>query len=624
MLNRRNLLLVAGASAALAAGETARPAPVAAAPPPPPAPPPPAPPPPAPTEAEKLNALFERFFQQALQDSPELASSLGLDTGPHADLKSKLSQGSIAFEAAHKAQTARQLAELSAIDRSKLSGMAAVNYDSVFYDLQATDAANRRFAYGGEGAGQPYVLSQITGAYQNAPDFLATQHTIETRADCEAYIARLGELARLVDQESERTRRDVGLGVVPPDFALKGAIASMKTINVAPDKSVLVTSLVDRARAKGIAGHWQAQATRVYLDRVSPALQRQTALLAELLPKSTHEAGVWRLPDGEAYYAASLAYATTTTMTPQEVHQLGLDVGKQLSARADVLFKKMGMSKGTVGQRYKQLFKSKKYIYPNTDAGKAKLVADLNLVVQDMQKRLPDYFGALPKAGLEIRRIPKETEQGASTHYTNGSLDGTRPGIYWLNLRDTAESPYWDMLTTTYHEGIPGHHLQLTLAMQADLPMLRRVASFNAYQEGWALYAEQLADEMGVYAKDPAGELGYIHDALLRSGRLVTDTGIHAMRWSREKASATLSSIEGDPIALANQEIERYAVWPGQACSYMVGKVTILRLRDKAKAALGPAFDIKTFHDAILLAGAMPLTVLETVVDNYIAAAKRA
>ncbi|HEV2532160.1 DUF885 domain-containing protein [Phenylobacterium sp.] len=621
MLSRRHLLLAAGAGATLAGCATARPAPPAARVPPP-APLPPGPPPP-PTTEQQLNAILEQFFNETLAEAPELASSLGLDTGAHADLKSKFHQGSVAALARDKQRTARHLAELSRVDRSRLSGMSAVNYDSVFYDLKATDAANRRFAYGGEGAGSPYVVSQITGVYQEAPDFLATQHSIETRADCEAYVARLVDLGRLIDDESERVRHDAGLGVIPPDFALKGAIGSMKTINVAPDRSVLVTSLVDRARAKGIAGDWQAQASAAYLEKVAPALQRQSELLSGLLPKSTHDAGVWKLPDGDAYYAAALAAATTTTMTPQEVHQLGLDVGQELSARADVLFRKTGMSQGTVGQRYKALFKSKKYIYPNTDAGKAKLVADLNLVVQDMQRRLPQYFGALPKAGLEIRRIPKETEQGASTHYTSGSLDGARPGIYWLNLRDTAESPNWDMLTTTYHEGIPGHHLQLTLALQADLPMLRRVASFNAYQEGWALYAEQLAQEMGVYADNPAGELGYIHDALLRSGRLVTDTGIHALRWSREKASATLSSIEGDPVTLANQEIERYSVWPGQACSYMVGKVTILGLRDKARTALGPAFDIRKFHDAVLLAGAMPLTVLPSAVDNYIAGAKR-
>jgi uncharacterized protein (DUF885 family) len=289
-----------------------------------------------------------------------------------------------------------------------------------------------------------------------------------------------------------------------------------------------------------------------------------------------------------------------------------------------LLFKKLGLSQGTVGERYRAFFKDPKYVYPNTDAGKAKEVADLNKLVQAMQARLPKYFATLPKAGLEIRRIPKETEQGASTHYTAGSLDGTRPGIYWLNLRDTAEAPYWDMPTTTYHEGVPGHHLQQSLAREADLPMIRKVEDFTAYTEGWALYSEQLAQEMGAYADDPAGELGYIHDALLRSGRLVTDTGIHALRWSREKAAETLSGIEGDPDALAQQEIERYAVWPGQACSYMVGKVTILRLRAKARVALGPRFDIRRFHDVVLLSGSMPLGVLEATVDGYIARSRRA
>jgi uncharacterized protein (DUF885 family) len=618
--SRRQLIIAAGA-AALAGCATAKPPP-AAAPAPPPAPPPPAPPPP--TEAQKLGRLFDEFFETALQEYPEVATSLGLDTGAHADLKARLHKAAVADQARHKALTAEQLARLSALDRAQLSGMDAVNYDTVLYDLKTTDAANKRFAYGGEGANSPYVLTQINGAYQDAPDFLATQHTIETAADCEAYVARLGELARLMDDEVERMRRDVGLGVIPPDFALKGALGSMKTMHVAPETSVLVTALADRAKAKGIAGDWQGRAAGVYSQKVAPALERQMALVSELLPKATHDAGVWKLPDGEAYYAAALQAQTTTTMTPAEVHQMGLDVTRELSARADVLFKKIGMSKGTVGQRYRALFKDKKYIYPNTDAGKAKLVADLNRVVQAMQARLPQYFGTLPKAGLEIRRIPKETEQGASTHYNNGSVDGSRPGIYWLNLRDTAESPYWDMITTTFHEGLPGHHLQLSLQQESALPMIRKISQFGAYIEGWALYSEQLAQEMGFYADDPAGELGYIHDALLRSGRLVTDTGIHALRWSREKATETLSGIEGDPDTLARQEIERYAVNPGQACSYMVGKLTFLRLRDKAKAALGDRFDIRKFHDAVLLSGATPLTVLEAVVDNYIAAAKRA
>lgn len=600
MLSRRNILLSAGATLALAGTARAQAAGSAEA---------------------KLNTVLDDLFAQALNDSPELATSLGLDAGGK-PAKFKLHRASVADLDRYRRQTAANLATMRAIDRRALSGMAAVNYDSVIYDLEMTDRGDRRFVYGQEGAGSPYVLSQINGAYSEIPDFLDSQHTIETRADCEAYVARLGEFARVMDEEVERARRDAGLGVVPPDFSIAAALGQMKVLHAPADKSTLVTSVAERAKAKGIAGDWQAQATAVYEQKVLPALERQMALLESLQPKAVHDAGVWRLPDGEAYYALALQTRTTSTMSPAEVHKMGLDITRELSARADVLFKTIGMSQGTVGERYAALYKVPKYIYPNTDAGKAKEIADLNLLVQRMQKRLPEYFATLPKTPLEIRRIPAATEAGASTHYTDGSLDGTRPGIYWLNLRDTSEAPYWDMPTTTFHEGIPGHHLQLTLQKQADLPMIRKAGGFGAYIEGWALYSEQLAQEMGFYADDPAGELGYIHDALLRSGRLVTDTGIHALRWSREKAVATLSGIEGDPPAYAGQEIERYAVNPGQACSYMVGKVTILRLREKAKAALGPHFDIRQFHDAVLLAGSMPLTVLEQAVDSYIAAHK--
>ena len=342
--------------------------------------------------------------------------------------------------------------------------------------------------------------------------------------------------------------------------------------------------------------------------------------MRELRRRAVHDAGVWRLPDGDAYYAASLKGSITTDASPDEVHRTGLEVTRELTARADTLFRRIGMTGGGVAERYGALFRDPKYLYPNTDAGKAKEVADLNALVQAMQARLPAYFATLPKTPLEIRRIPAATEAGASTHYTEGSLDGTRPGIYWLNLRDTAEAPFWDMPTTTFHEGIPGHHLQLTLQRQVDLPMYRKIQGYNAYAEGWALYSEQLADEMGFYKDQPAWELGYIHDALLRSGRLVVDTGIHAKRWSREQAVATLSGIDGDPVALSGQEIERYACSPGQACGYMIGKLTILNLREKAKAALGARFDLRRFHDAVLLGGSMPLAVLASRVDAYIAA----
>jgi uncharacterized protein (DUF885 family) len=617
--SRRQLLLAAGAAALSGCATVAsRPAEPVPPPPPPEAPPPP----PPPTAAQELNHLLDRFFEEQLAETPELATALGLDTGKHADLKSKLHDASLEGRERRRQLNADQLRRLKRINRSKLSGMAAVNYDSVLYDLQATDEQGKRFAYGSLGAGSPYVLAQISGAYQDFPDFIANQHTIETAADCEAYLARLEGFGAVMDQEIERVRHDVGLGVIPPDFAIKGALGQMRDLKVPAANSTLVSSLAERAKAKGIAGDWAGRAGAVYTGKVVPALERQMALLSELQPKAKHDAGVWKLPDGEAYYLAALQTQTTTTMTPAEVHQMGLDVTRELSARADVLFKKLGFTKGTVGERYIELYKSKKGVYPNTDAGKDKLVADLNKLVHDMQARLPSMFGTLPKAGLEIKRIPKFIEAGSSTHYTAGSIDGTRPGIYWINLRDTAESPFWFMPTTTFHEGVPGHHFQISLQQEADLPMLRRASGFGAYVEGWALYSEQLAQEMGFYAGNPLWELGYLHDALLRSARLVCDTGLHSLKWSREKAIATMRGIEGDPAPLAAQEIERYSVTPGQACSYMVGKLTILRLRDKAKAALGERFDIKAFHDAVLLSGSMPLTVLEARIDGFIAEAK--
>jgi uncharacterized protein (DUF885 family) len=572
--------------------------------------------------ATQLSRLMDEFFAEALEESPELATSLGLDKGERAAAKSRLSDASIAGRDARRASGADRLRRLKAVDRAGFTGMAAVNYDSVLFDLQATDDMARRFEYGEPASGYPYVLSQISGAWQQVPDFLATQHAIETREDCEAYLTRLEAFARVMDQEVERVRRDVGLGVIPPDFAIAGALGGMKVLRQPAATSSLVTALAERAAAKGIAGDWAGRATAAYEARVVPALDRQMALLGGLRGRAAHDAGCWRLPDGEAYYAQALYNQTTTRTTPEEVHRLGLEVTRELSARADELFRKIGYSQGTVGERFVALYASGQGVYPNTEEGKARLIADLNKLVDSMRARLPEQFATLPKAGVEIRRIPPATEQTASIHYEPPSLDGSRPGVYWMTLLDTAESPYWWLPTTTYHETLPGHHLQIALQQEAALPMLRRAMGFTAYAEGWALYSEQVAQEMGVYRGEPLNELGYIHDALLRSARLVTDTGLHHLRWSRERAIAEMRAIEGDPEPLATREIERYAVWPAQACSYMVGKVTLLRLREKARTALGALYDPHKFHDAVLLSGSMPLTTLEAVVDDYIATSK--
>ncbi|HEX5378621.1 MAG TPA: DUF885 family protein [Phenylobacterium sp.] len=582
----------------------------------------------APTgEAAKMYALFDKAMAESFRRSPELPTYLGIDKGALAWTKSELSDFSLTALAENKATNAAQLKDLRAIDRKQLSGMDAVNYDTVEFTLAVQDEGNRKYQYGGQGAGAPYVLSQLTGSYQQMPDFLDNQHTIETKSDADAYMARMESFGRLLDQEAEVVRHDVGLGVIPPDFVIDKTLTQLKAfLASAPADAPVVKSLVRRTGEKKIEGDWANQAQGLYAEKIRPALARQAELLESLRGKAVHDAGCWRLPDGDAYYATSLKQYTTSNISPEEVHRTGLDLVKSLGAEADVLMKKAGYTKGTVGERYRQMTDDPKQHYPNTDAGKEELLAHLNEQVKIVSAKLPQWFGQLPKAPLQIKRVPPAIEAGAPGGYYNSpSLDGSRPGIYWINLRDTAtENPTWSLPTLTYHEGIPGHHLQLALNNEAgDLPLIRKVIGFSGYSEGWALYAENLAVEMGMYANDPLGHIGMIHDAMFRAVRLVVDSGMHNKHWSREQALKYYIDNIGDAEASAITEIERYCVWPGQASSYMVGKITWLRGRERARKALGRKFDIRKFHDAGLLAGGTPLTVLDQVIDNYIAAAKK-
>lgn len=574
---------------------------------------------------DRLDKLFDSIMSDNLDKSPETATQLGLDTGARAWEKSKLDDESLAFIASEKKRNHDNLLRMQAIDRNTLSGMDRINYDVVLFGFQTADVANKRYDYGPGGAGAPYVISQLTGAYSGIPDFLDSQHQIADKADADAYLSRLEAFATVMDEECGVVRHDMALGCIPPDFALARTLDQMtKLRGTAPAQSVLVDSVARRAKEKNIPGDYAGEATKIVVDKVYPALDRQIALVKDMQAHATHDAGVWKLKDGGEYYADSVLFWTTSTQSPAEIHQMGLDVVKSYSARIDAIMKAHGMTQGTVGERLRAMYKDPKFIYPNTDAGKEKLLADLNVKVQAVRAKLPQYFGTLPKADVVIKRIPKYTEDAQpGGYYQPPSLDGKRPGSYYINLRDTAEVPSWTLSTLTYHESIPGHHLQLSIQSEAHLPLIRKISFFSSYMEGWALYAEQLADEMGMYDNDPFGRIGYLHDAMFRGVRLVVDTGIHAMRWSREQAISYYTDTLGDPVASATTEVERYCVWPGQACAYMLGKLTILRLREKAKTALGSRFDIRQFHDAVLLGGAMPLTVLETRIDDYIKA-KRA
>jgi uncharacterized protein (DUF885 family) len=604
MLSRRSVLKAGAATAAVTAF---------------------APPSFAATPGETLNALFDGFVQERLDQSPTFATGLGVDTGPRAHQKYELDESSVAANERSAHLIASERSRLEAFDRNSVSGSDRESYDVVLFGLKNADDTNKRYKYGGGGAGSPYVINQKNGLYSYIPSFLDNQHTIETKEDADAYLARLEQFALRMDEEADVVRHDAGMGVIPPDFCIDGALKQMGALRGQPaDSASMTMSLVRRTKEKNIAGDWGAPAAKILTEKVYPALDRQIVLMSTLLAKSTHDAGVWKLPDGEAYYRDSVLTWTTSTMSPAEIHKTGLDIIKDHSAKIDAIMKKHGLTKGTVGARLRAMYDDPKMIYPDTDAGKEQLLADLNKKVAHIRTLLPNYFGTLPKADVVIKRVPKEIEAGQAGGYYNApSLDGKVPGIYWINLRDTREQPRWLLPTLSYHEAIPGHHLQLSIQREAKMPLIRKLTYFSSYIEGWALYAEQLADEMGMYKGDDFGRIGFLHDAMFRAVRLVVDTGIHAMKWSREEAKKFYVDTLGDQESGSITEIDRYCVTPGQACGYMLGKLTFLAARKKAQAALGAKFDIKSFHDAMLIGGAVPLAMIDGLADNYIAVRKQ-
>lgn len=580
----------------------------------------------APSNAAKLDALMDAFFVEDLNQNPESATLLGLDKGPHADLKSKLSDVSAAGIAARKALNASQLSRLAALDGATLTGMDRVNYDTLVY-TRKTSAAIMAFDFGGSGFGpSPYVVSQQTGAYQSVPDFLDTKHRIETATDADAYLARLEAFATELDDNTARMRHDASLGVVPPDFLLDLTIKQLEATRAAPDKTKLVTSIVRRAKEKRLDKSYGSKAAKIYSDKIVPALGRQIDETKTLRATATHDAGVWKLKDGEAFYAAALKFSTTSNMSPDEVHQLGIDQGKAITARIDGLLKAQGLTKGTVGERISALTRDPKSLYPNTDAGKADAIAYCNAQLAAIKPRLPSYFHRLPPYTFEVRRVPPETELGAASAFSQApSLDGSRPGIIYFNLHDSSEWPKWGLSTTVFHEGLPGHQLEGGLALaNKNLPLIRKTINFSGYTEGWALYAEQLADEIGMYDDNPLGRIGYLKFQLFRANRCIVDTGIHHMRWTCEQAIQHFIDSDGDAPGFAAREVERYCTQPGHACSYKIGHTVWTKARERAKTALGARYDIKAFHDAGLNCGRVPLDVLDAVIDRYIVQAKAA
>jgi len=567
----------------------------------------------------RLNALFDRFMDERFAKDPDFVTVLGLDHGKYAWAKSKLTDNSLQRAHEVKQENAARLERLKAFGRGSLSGKDLANYDTVAFQME-TRARMEPFDYGD--LGRPYVVSQLTGAYQAVPTFLDRQHNIANKEDADAYLERLRDFARVLDQETERVRHDAGLKVVPPDFLIEHALEQMHSLrSAAPAASILSTSVATRTQKLGIAGSYGADAAHIVETEVYPALDRQAQALSELRPKAPHEASVARLPEGGVFYQVALRQGTTTDMTAEQVHRLGLEQAQDLSARMDVLLRAQGKTSGTVSERAQALAKDPQYLYANTDAGRQQILDYCNGLIKALQPHLPKYFRILPKAAVEIRRVPDYTEAGGpGGYYQIPALDGSRPGAFYINLRDTGEWSRWKLPTLVYHEAEPGHHFQLAEVLEMpSLPLIRKAGwGFSANTEGWALYAEQLADEMGLYDSDPLGRLGLLQSLLFRAARCVVDTGLHAKGWSRERAIDYMVDTTGEARSAMTTEVERYCTWPGQATSYKVGHTRWLKLRAEARRRLGSKFDIRDFHDVGLTAAPMPLSVLERVIDEWL------
>jgi uncharacterized protein (DUF885 family) len=560
----------------------------------------------------KLNDLFEQIFQDRVRHSPTLASSLGLDKGANAALKSKLDTRPGAQARREDLQrTQRAIAQLKAISPAMLSDAAKLNREVVIYSLETQANAPARWDI--DSAQRPYPIFQQGGAYFSVPDFLNTAHTINSAGDAEAYLSRLNQFASVLDNETSEQPAQAARGFLAPAWSIDLTLGQMRKLREAPaDRNTMVESLARRTADKNIAGDWRSRAAAIVDKGIYPALDRQIVAMQALRPTSRPGDGAWRLPNGEAIYAEALRQATTTNFSPAGVHRMGLQQVAEISAELDTLLKAQGYANGSVGARLTAFGNSPAQRYADSDAGRAQLLAYLNGLVKDMYGRLPNAFATLPNQPLEIRRVPPEIQDGASNGYYNrAALDGSRPAIYFINLKDLGDWPKYTLPTLSYHEGVPGHHLQISIAQESkDIPTLRKLGFFSAYSEGWALYAEQLADELGAYRDNPLGRAGFLQSFLFRAARLVVDTGLHSNRWSREQATDYLVKTTGFARPRSQREVERYCTQMGQACSYKVGHTAWVRARADAQKRLGAKFDLKQFHE-VLREGAMPLSILE-------------
>jgi uncharacterized protein (DUF885 family) len=570
-----------------------------------------------------INWFYGRVFLQFALDNPEMLTQMRLfDRFGIKGHNARLADASIAHGDAELEKLERDYATFRSYDRSGYRGQDLVSYDIFDSFLGDMVADGKRFRY------HNFPVNQMFGVQSGLPNFMANSHFVESERDARDYIARINLFGTRFDEVIEGLQLREQRGILPPRFTVEKVLGQMRGFVAVPaEEHMLYTSFVEKLDKIPAGDLDEARRATLKAELVAaidgvvyPAYQRLIAYHEALLPKATSNEGAWRLPDGEAFYAWRVRNQTTTDLGAGEIHRIGLAEVERIAAEMDAILVGEGLVEGTIGERVQQVARREDQLFPDTDEGRGQILAEYQRIIDEIGAGLGEWFATMPKAGVEVRRVPEFSEKTAPGAYYQGpSLDGKRPGVFFANLRNVAEIPRFGMRTLAYHEAVPGHHFQIALAQELEgLPMFRRMLPFTVYAEGWALYSEQVAWEAG-FQQDPLDNLGRLQAEMFRAVRLVVDTGMHSQRWSREQAIDYMLAYTGMGEDEVTAEIERYLVNPGQALAYKVGMLKFLELRERARSELGERFDIRAFHDVVLKSGSVPIFILERLVDDWIA-----
>lgn len=564
---------------------------------------------------QEIDRFFARFTDEWVRGNPNLATSLRYFSGEEQQqLERQLTPQTRAYDEQRLELARKGLAELRTFDRSKLDDTRRLSAELMQWLLE-TDVRSDRFR------DYYFPLQQFSGANVNLVETLTLRHPLATAQDADNYIARLGLVDERMNETIVEARDLVRKNMLPPRFIVQATLASMRTFTGVPasenpltttfrQKIVTIEALSSEQRAQ-----LESKVTALVRDEVYPAWNKAIALLQDIESRTTDDAGLWRFEDGEQAYANALLRFTTTTLTPDEIHQIGLRQVAKIEAEMDGILRRLGRTEGSVRDRMKKLEDDLRYPDPTTDASRTRIMQDIDALMKDAIVRSEPMFVRMPRTAVIAQPFPRFREASAAANYNRAPLDGSRPAIFQMPLRPQRMTKL-GLRTLVYHETVPGHHFQIALEQEnTALPRFRQaraLGGISAMSEGWALYAEKLAAESGWYDGDPEGLLGQLSAELWRARRLVVDTGLHAKKWTRQQAI---------DYGIEASEIDRYVVNPGQACSYMIGQLRILAMRDRARERLGEQFSPKEFHRVVLDTGTMPLDTLEKEVDRYIAAA---